>query len=72
MLPLGADGEKDKIAQKQWFVEQLKAAAFFPALPIIVHEREAHSDCLDLLREHLRGTCTSTSDWISDCLQFSS
>ena len=46
----------DKEAQKALFVRQLDMALALD-LPVIVHDREAHGDCLDIVRryESLRG-----------------
>ncbi|QIB27787.1 TatD family hydrolase [Caloranaerobacter azorensis] len=41
--------------QKKWFREQIKLAKEFN-LPIIVHDREAHKDVYDILREEQDGT----------------
>ncbi|SHH46150.1 TatD DNase family protein [Caloranaerobacter azorensis DSM 13643] len=41
--------------QKKWFREQIKLAKEFN-LPIIVHDREAHKDVYDILKEEQDGT----------------
>lgn len=40
-----------KEAQKHWFDAQLSIAEE-RGLPVIVHDREAHGDCLDIVRAH--------------------
>lgn len=41
--------------QRKWFREQIKLAKEFD-LPIIVHDREAHKDVYDILKEEQDGT----------------
>ncbi|KPU27497.1 hydrolase TatD [Caloranaerobacter sp. TR13] len=43
--------------QRKWFREQIKLAKEFN-LPIIVHDREAHKDVYDILKEEQDGTLT--------------
>jgi len=43
-------------SQKTWFKKQLRLAKSL-GLPVIVHNREAHGDCLDIVKEeHARDT----------------
>ncbi|MCL2083275.1 MAG: TatD family hydrolase [Oscillospiraceae bacterium] len=44
-------GQEDKAEQKELFDVQLSLAGQM-GLPLLVHDREAHSDCLDMLRAH--------------------
>ncbi len=37
--------------QKQWFARQVELAKEL-MLPVIIHDRDAHKDCMDILREH--------------------
>ena len=39
----------DRPSQKKWFARQLELARELN-LPVIIHDREAHADCLDILR----------------------
>jgi TatD DNase family protein len=45
-----------KEKQKEIFAAQIEAAKELK-LPIIVHDREAHGDCLDILRSHKVNEC---------------
>lgn len=40
--------------QKKWFIEQLELAISLN-LPVILHIREAFSDCMEILRAHKKG-----------------
>jgi len=40
----------DRDAQRYWFREQLKLAKEVN-LPVIIHDRDAHAECLEILRE---------------------
>ena len=42
-------GDVEKSLQKMWFSQQIELAKAV-RLPIIVHDREAHGDCVDILR----------------------
>lgn len=37
--------------QKKWFARQVDLAGEI-GLPVIIHDRDAHKDCMDILREH--------------------
>lgn len=37
--------------QKKWFAKQIDLAGEIK-LPVIIHDRDAHKDCMDILREH--------------------
>lgn len=37
--------------QKKWFARQVELAKELK-LPIVIHDRDAHKDCMDILREH--------------------
>lgn len=37
--------------QKQWFARQIELVKELK-LPVIIHDRDAHKDCMDILREH--------------------
>lgn len=37
--------------QKKWFAQQVDIAAEL-GMPVIIHDRDAHKDCMDILREH--------------------
>lgn len=41
--------------QKDIFIKQIKLANKLD-LPIVVHDRDAHKDCFDILKEHNRGS----------------
>ena len=41
----------DRDAQRHWFSRQLELAREV-GLPVIIHNRDAHQDCLDILKEH--------------------
>ena len=41
--------------QKEVFIKQIKLANDLN-LPIVVHDREAHKDCFDILKEHNKGS----------------
>lgn len=41
--------------QKEVFIKQIKLANRLN-LPIVVHDREAHKDCFDILKEHNKGS----------------
>lgn len=45
-----------KEKQKLWLGKQVDAARELK-LPVIIHDREAHKDCLDVLREHKVWEC---------------
>ena len=45
--------DTDKERQRLWFDEQLSLAEAY-GLPVVIHDREAHGDCLDVLRAHPR------------------
>ncbi len=38
-------------AQKKWFARQVDLAKELK-MPIVIHDRDAHKDCMDILREH--------------------
>lgn len=42
--------EADKDKQKEWFLRQIKLAEELN-LPYIVHDREAHADCLEVIKK---------------------
>ncbi len=42
--------EADKDKQKEWFLRQIKLAEEL-SLPYIVHDREAHADCLEVIKK---------------------
>ncbi len=42
--------EADQEAQKEWFYKQIKLAEKLD-LPYIVHDRDAHGDCLDIIKK---------------------
>lgn len=42
--------EADKEKQKEWFLRQIKLAEELK-LPYIVHDRDAHGDCLEVIRK---------------------
>lgn len=44
----------DKETQKKWFARQIELAKELD-LPILIHDRDAHGDTLDILKEH-KGT----------------
>lgn len=37
--------------QKKWFARQVEVAKEIK-LPVIIHDRDAHKDCMDILRDH--------------------
>ncbi len=41
----------EKSVQKKWFARQIELAKEVN-LPVIIHDRDAHGDCMDILREH--------------------
>lgn len=41
----------DKPAQKKWFDAQMSLAAELE-MPVIIHDREAHGDCMEILRKY--------------------
>ena len=43
----------EKSIQKNWFIRQIELANQV-SLPVIVHDREAHGDTLDILKNHLK------------------
>jgi TatD DNase family protein len=43
-----------KEIQKKWFKKQLRLAKSL-GLPVIIHNREAHGDCLDIVKEEKAG-----------------
>ncbi len=45
--------DTDKERQRLWFDDQLSLAEAY-GLPVVIHDREAHGDCLDVLRAHPR------------------
>ena len=50
---IGLDYYRDSTpreAQKKWFREQIEAAKS-AGLPIVIHDRDAHQDCVDILKE---------------------
>ncbi|MBQ2696321.1 MAG: TatD family hydrolase [Clostridia bacterium] len=42
--------EADRVKQKEWFYRQIKLAEQL-SLPYIVHDRDAHADCLEVIRK---------------------
>lgn len=60
--------------QKEVFVKQIKLANTL-SLPIVVHDREAHKDCYDILAEHNKGSkvlfhCFSGSaEFMRECVK---
>lgn len=44
-------GDVEKSVQKKWFDRQLSLAEEVN-LPVIIHDREAHGDCLEILARH--------------------
>lgn len=51
---IGLDYHYDDVPkeiQKKWFSAQLEMAKR-TRLPVIIHDRDAHGDCMDILREH--------------------
>ncbi len=54
--------DTDKARQHQWFDAQLSLAESL-GIPVVVHDREAHGDCFDLVRAHpcVRGVFHSYS-----------
>jgi len=60
--------------QKEVFIKQIKLANKLN-LPIVVHDREAHKDCFDILKEHNRGSsilfhCFSGSvEFMRECVK---
>ncbi len=45
--------DTDKERQKAWFDAQLSLAEAY-GLPVVIHDREAHGDCFDMVRAHPR------------------
>ena len=41
----------EKSLQKKWFARQIELAKEVK-LPVVIHDRDAHGDCMDILREH--------------------
>lgn len=41
----------ERAVQKKWFARQVELAKKVN-LPVIIHDRDAHGDCMDILREH--------------------
>lgn len=41
----------EKSLQKKWFARQIELAREVK-LPVVIHDRDAHGDCMDILREH--------------------
>ena len=60
--------------QKEVFIKQIKLANKLN-LPIVVHDREAHKDCYDILKEHNKGSkvvlhCFSGSvEFMRECVK---
>lgn len=60
--------------QKQGFIKQIKLANKLE-LPIVVHDREAHKDCFDILKEHNKNSkvlfhCFSGSvEFMKECVK---
>ena len=60
--------------QKEVFIKQIKLANRLN-LPIVVHDREAHKDCFDILKEHNKGSkvlfhCYSGSvEFMRECIK---
>lgn len=60
--------------QKEVFIKQIKLANRLN-LPIVVHDREAHKDCFDILKEHNNGSkvlfhCFSGSaEFMKECVR---
>ena len=60
--------------QKEIFIKQIKLANRLN-LPIVVHDREAHKDCFDILKEHNKGSkvlfhCYSGSvEFMRECVK---
>lgn len=60
--------------QKEVFIKQIKLANKLN-LPIVVHDREAHKDCYDILKEHNKGSkvlfhCYSGSvEFMRECVK---
>lgn len=44
-------GDVDKKLQQKWFDRQLSLAEEVN-LPVIIHDRDAHADCVDILKRH--------------------
>lgn len=60
--------------QKEVFIKQIKLANLLN-LPIVVHDREAHKDCFDILKEHNKNSkvlfhCFSGSvEYMKECVK---
>ena len=63
-----------KELQKDVFIKQIKLANKLN-LPIVVHDREAHKDCFDIIKEHNQGSkvlfhCFSGSpEFMNECVK---
>lgn len=63
-----------KDLQKEVFIKQIKLANKLN-LPIVVHDREAHKDCFDIIKEHNQGSkvlfhCFSGSpEFMHECVK---
>lgn len=44
-------GDVEKEIQKKWFAQQIELAKRVK-LPVVIHDRDAHGDCMDILRAH--------------------
>lgn len=44
-------GAEEKESQKKWFARQLELAMELN-MPFVVHDREAHKDCMDILKKY--------------------
>lgn len=49
-------GTDTKELQKEWFAKQVDLSRELK-LPVIIHDREAHGDCMDILRAHCVRDC---------------
>lgn len=64
--------DADKELQKKAFIKQIELAGEY-RLPIVVHDRDAHKDTLDILKTYLSTTCvmhcfSGSWDMAKECL----